>query len=161
MQTKHIDTQVEVCSFEELTAEEKRLIEAAKEATTRAYSPYSRFQVGAAVLLENGKTVAGSNQENAAYPSGICAERTAMFYANSRYPDSAPLMMAIAAYTDGSFTPLPVTPCGSCRQVLAETEHRFHSNITILMYGKECVYRIHGTRTILPLAFNNQSSTES
>ncbi|MGM9805498.1 MAG: cytidine deaminase [Candidatus Aphodosoma sp.] len=153
MQTKHIDIPVEIYSFEELSAEERQLVEAAKEATVRAYSPYSHFQVGAAVSLSNGEIVTGTNQENAAYPSGLCAERTAMFYANSRYPGSAPRMMAVAAFADGGFTSSPVTPCGSCRQVLSETEKRFRTDIPVILYGTGKVYKLRSIQDLLPLAF--------
>lgn len=143
--------------YEELSDSDKRLIEAAKEATKRSYAPYSHFNVGAAVLLEDGTIVAGSNQENAAYPSGLCAERTALFHAGSQYPDKAVTTLAIAASNTEGFTELPVTPCGACRQVLLETEMRYKRPIRVLMYGTEFTYEILGTKDLLPLSFTDKS----
>jgi cytidine deaminase len=157
MQKKTIETKVSVYNFDELNEEYKQLINIAKEQVKKAYAPYSGFQVGAAVLLENGEFVSGSNQENSAYPSGICAERVAMFYANSKFPDIAVKAIAIAAYTKGNYLPEPVTPCGSCRQVLLETEIRFKKNICILLYGTEKTYLIDNVKQLLPLCFEKSS----
>ena len=109
--------------------------------------------MGAAALLANGVTVTGSNQENAAYPSGTCAERTTLFYANSQYPDQPVRMLAIAARNEAGFTDTPVTPCGACRQVLLETEQRFGLPIQILLCGEKAVYVIEGVKNLLPLSF--------
>lgn len=157
MQVKHLNIPVEVCTYDELSADERTLIDAAKAATDSAYAPYSHFHVGAAILLDNGETITGTNQENAAYPSGLCAERTAMFYANSRYPDTKPRIMAIASYTEGRFTPFSITPCGSCRQVLIETESRFKCDIPILLYGRDAIYRLRSAKDLLPLAFDKSA----
>ena len=157
MQKKTIETKVEIYSFEELDKAKQRLIDKAKEQVIKAYAPYSGFQVGAAIELENGEIFAGSNQENSAYPSGLCAERVAMFYANAQYPEVAVKTLAIAAYTKGNFLPLPVTPCGSCRQVLLETEMRFEKNITILLYGTREVYLLENVKQLLPLCFEKSS----
>ena len=143
--------------YEELSDSDKRLIEAAKEATKRSYAPYSRFNVGAAVLLEDGTIVTGANQENAAYPSGLCAERTALFHAGSQYPDKAVTALAIAASNSEGFTELPITPCGACRQVLMETEMRYKRPIRVLMYGTAFIYEILGTKDLLPLSFTDKS----
>lgn len=143
--------------YEELSDSDKQLIEAAKEATKRSYAPYSHFNVGAAVLLEDGTIVSGANQENAAYPSGLCAERTALFHTGSQYPDKAVTTIAIAASNPESFTELPVTPCGACRQVLLETEMRYKRPIRVLMYGAAFTYEILGTKDLLPLSFTDKS----
>lgn len=143
--------------YEELSDSDKRLIEAAKEATKRSYAPYSHFNVGAAVLLEDGTIVTGANQENAAYPSGLCAERTALFHAGSQYPNKAITTLAIAASNSEGFTELPVTPCGACRQVLLETEMRYKRPIRVLMYGAAFTYEILGTKDLLPLSFTDKS----
>lgn len=143
--------------YEELSDSDKQLIKAAKEATKRSYAPYSHFNVGAAVLLEDGTIVTGANQENAAYPSGLCAERTALFHAGSQYPDKAVTTLAIAASNTEGFTELPVTPCGACRQVLLETEMRYKRPIRVLMYGTAFVYEILGTKDLLPLSFTDKS----
>ena len=143
--------------FEELTDSDKRLIEAAKEATKRSYAPYSHFNVGAAAMLDDGTIVTGSNQENAAYPSGLCAERTTLFHAGSEYPDKAVNTLAIAASNSEGFTEQPVTPCGACRQVMLEAEQRYLRPIRMLMYGTACIYETRGTKDLLPLSFGIES----
>ena len=157
MQEKTVETKVKIYTFDELKNEYKQLLEKAKEQVNNAYAPYSGFQVGAAVELENGEIFTGNNQENAAYPSGLCAERVAMFYANANYPNVAVKTLAIAAFTNGKFLPNPVTPCGSCRQVLLETESRFGKNIPVLLYGTEEVYLIENVKQLLPLCFEKSS----
>lgn len=143
--------------YEELTDSDKRLIEAAIEATKRSYAPYSHFHVGAAAMLDDGTIVTGSNQENAAYPSGLCAERTALFHAGSEYPDKAVTTLAIAASNCDGLTEQPVTPCGACRQVMLEAEQRYHRPIRMLMYGTAYIYETRGTKDLLPLSFGIES----
>ncbi|MDR3218322.1 MAG: cytidine deaminase [Dysgonamonadaceae bacterium] len=155
MKPVNLQTKVTIYCYEELNSAEKSLIDKAKEATSRAYAPYSKFSVGAAALLQNGEIVTGNNQENVAFPSGLCAERTTLFYANSQYPDQAVLSLAIAAYTGGDFLARPISPCGSCRQVILETETRYRHPIRILLYGKEEIYVIEGIQNLLPLAFGS------
>lgn len=145
---------IKVCQYEELSDEDKKLIDQSIEATKRSYAPYSKFSVGAAALLDNGITVTGNNQENAAYPSGLCAERTTLFYANSQYPESAVKTLAIAARTERDFIETPIPPCGACRQVILETEKRFGNSIRILLYGKKCIYIVEGIGSLLPLSFD-------
>ena len=157
MQKKTIETKFEIYSYEELDNTRQLLINKAKEQVQKAYAPYSGFHVGAAIELENGEIITGNNQENSAYPSGLCAERVAMFYANSQNPDVAVKTVAIAAYTNGKFLEEPVTPCGSCRQVLLETEMRFEKDITILLYGTKEVYLIENVKQLLPLCFEKSS----
>lgn len=154
MKELNIATKIVVCSYEELNDSEKKLVELAKEATRKSYSPYSGFSVGASVLLANGEIITGNNQENAAYPSGLCAERTALFYASSQYPDEPVYMMAIAAFTRGKFTTPSITPCGACRQVMLEVENRFKNDIRILLYGEGDIYIVSRVKDILPLSFN-------
>ena len=149
-----IHTQVRFYQENELSHDDQELISAAREATKRSYAPYSKFYVGAALRLANQQIVCGSNQENAAYPSGTCAERTAIFYANAQYPEQPVEALAIAAQTNGKFLALPISPCGSCRQVILETEHRFKKPIRILLYGTEGVYVLEGIQSILPLQFD-------
>ena len=143
-------------SWDELSEEEKNLIEAACTATQRSYAPYSHFHVGAAIRLANGVVVTGTNQENAAYPSGLCAERTALFYANSEYPDQAVRAIAISARTEEGFTEKPITPCGACRQVLLETENRYGAQIRIYLYGTREILVIESAGSLLPLSFNEE-----
>ena len=143
------------CQMDELSAEEQHLVNLAIEATNRSYAPYSNFHVGAAVRLENGEEIIGCNQENAAYPSGLCAERTALFSAGAQYPNVPVEMLAIAARgTDGELLSDPVSPCGSCRQVIIESETRAGHPIRILLYGRKCVYVIDGIGKLMPLMFS-------
>lgn len=160
MENKNITTKIIVCSYEELNDEEKKLVDAAKEASNRSYAPYSRFQVGAAVRLAGGVLVSGSNQENAAYPSGTCAERTTLFYANSQYPDRAVEALAIAAQTGGKFIEHPTAPCGACRQVILETEERYRHPIRIYIYGTNEVYIVDSIVGLLPLCFGKSDLPE-
>ncbi len=140
--------------MDELTPEERSLIEQAIEGTNRSYSPYSLFHVGAALKLQNGATYIGCNQENAAFPAGICAERSAIFAAGAQYPDQPVVMLAIAARSrEGEFTKEPVSPCGTCRQVLIETETRFQHPVRILLYGQRCVYILDSIKQLMPLSF--------
>ena len=140
--------------MDELTPEERSLIEKAIEGTNRSYSPYSLFHVGAALKLQNGATYIGCNQENAAFPAGICAERSAIFAAGAQYPDQPVVMLAIAARSrEGEFTKEPVSPCGTCRQVLIETETRFQHPVRILLYGQRCVYVLDSIKQLMPLSF--------
>lgn len=133
------------------------LLDKATEAARRAYAPYSRFRVGAAALLSDGTLVTGNNQENAAYPSGLCAERVTVFYANSRYPDTAITHLLIVAETDEGLLRQPVTPCGACRQVLIETEKRQGSPIRIYLAGRDTVWCIASAAELMPLSFVPES----
>ena len=143
-----------VYKFEELIEADRTLLQAAMDATKRSYAPYSKFSVGAAARLNNEVIVTGTNQENAAYPSGLCAERTTLFYANSQYPDQAVATLAVAARTERDFLDAPIPPCGACRQVILETEKRFNQPMRILLYGKEEVYEVKSIRDLLPLSFD-------
>ncbi len=142
-------------SPEEMTAEDRELAEAAVKASSKAYAPYSHFNVGAAVRLSSGEIVTGSNQENAAFPSGLCAERTAMFYAAAHYPDAAMLSLAVAACKDGKLCSVPATPCGACRQVMAEYQDRGGHNMEIIMVGAEKTWKFSRVDDILPLIFDS------
>ncbi len=154
MEELTLKSTITVAQYEELNKEDKELIDAAKKMTGNSYAPYSKFKVGAALRLANGKIVTGSNQENAAYPSGLCAERTTLFFANSQYPDQAVTDLAIAAQSDDEFTDSPCPPCGACRQVIKETEDRYNQSIRILLYGEKAIYIIKGIKDLLPLQFN-------
>ncbi len=155
MEKLELKSLIKVCQTEELSPEERHLIELAIEATGRSYAPYSKFSVGAAVRLDNDIELSGSNQENAAYPSGLCAERTVLFYAGSRYPDVPVRMLAIAARgTDGELTDEPTGPCGACRQVILESETRAGAPIHILLYGRKHTFITEGIKTLLPLSFS-------
>lgn len=150
-----LQTKVVVCAYDELMSEDKEVVDAARAATANSYAVYSKFNVGAAVRLEGGVIVKGSNQENAAYPSGLCAERTALFWANSQYPDRAVLTLAIAARTENGELAMPIPPCGACRQVILETEKRYNRTIRIILYGtRECYVVEDGIKALLPLTFD-------
>ena len=155
MKDFNLTTKITVYRIEECSIIEKKLIEAAKNATEYAYAPYSQFKVGAAVLLENREIVIGNNQENAAYPSGLCAERTAIFSANANFPNQKVVAIAIAAFYKGKYS-TDVTPCGGCRQVLLETETRFNSPIRILIYRGDEIYVVENAKALLPLHFGEE-----
>jgi cytidine deaminase len=141
--------------WEELTDEQREVVTIAKEQTDRSYCPYSRYHVGAAAKLANGEIVRGCNQENAAYPSGLCAERSALFAAGAQYPDEPVTMLAIACYTGGHFTKEPGSPCGACRQVMAEYEHRQKQAIPLLLPGPDgSIYRFRSLSDLLPFGFS-------
>lgn len=149
-----LEINIEARRYDELTEEDRKLIDTACEATKRSYAPYSHFSVGAAALLENNVVVTGTNQENAAYPSGLCAERTTLFYANSQYPEEAVKTLAVAARNETDFLDTPIPPCGACRQVLLETEKRYGKPMRILLYSKKDIYIIEGVGGLLPLSFD-------
>lgn len=147
---------IKECQKEELPIEDQRLIELAIAATRHSYAPYSQFHVGAALLLANGVEISGCNQENAAFPAGICAERTAIFAAGAQHPDVAIQTLAIAARTaNDELQAEPVSPCGTCRQVLIETETRFQRPVRLLLYGRNRVYIVDGISKLMPLSFSD------
>ena len=140
----------------ELAQEIQILMNAAIEVRNNAYAPYSKFNVGAAVLLDNGEVVVGSNQENASYPSGLCAERTAIYYAGAKYPNAKMLKMAITASSQNQITDKPIPPCGACRQAIAEYELKQDQPIEIYFMGAEGkVIKSKSLVNLLPLLFDN------
>lgn len=150
-----IKTNVKVCTVDELPADDREVVDAARAATANSYAIYSHFNVGAAVRLANGVIVSGSNQENAAYPSGLCAERTTLFWANSQYPAQPVEVLAIAARNEQGELATPIPPCGACRQVILETEKRYDKAMRIILYGaKECYVIEDGVKALLPLSFD-------
>lgn len=157
MKTRTLELRVEILDSTELSDEERQLLARAREASMSSYAPYSNFHVGAAALLSDGTVVPGSNQENAAFPSGLCAERTALFAAAAGHPGMAIRCLAIAAQTNGTFTDSPVTPCGACRQVMLGMEERQNTPISLLLYGSREIYRIASVRMLLPLQFHDAS----
>lgn len=151
---QEITTPITVLAYDELSPEQRRLVDLAREYTGHSYAPYSHFCVGAAIRLGNGEIVCGANQENAAYPSGTCAERSACYSAGARFPGVGFESIAIAARgTDGQFTPLPCAPCGACRQALLEYETLAGHDVEVLLVGRESVYRLPSIKSLLPLAF--------
>jgi cytidine deaminase len=157
MKTTEIKITVyEFANIDELPDNDQNLLLEARQITAFAYAPYSGFHVGAAVLLGNGKVVTGNNQENSAYPSGLCAERVALFYANANYPDSEVKTIAISAAKNGILVNDPVKPCGGCRQALAEAEVRFETPIRIILDGQDSIMVLNGVESLLPLSFSKK-----
>ena len=144
-------------SITELSVDIQELMHDAVTVRKNAYAPYSQFKVGAALLLDNGKVILGSNQENAAYPSGLCAERVAIFQAGAVYPDAKILKMAITAASDTNKTTSPIPPCGSCRQSIAEYEIRQETPIEIYFMGEAgAVYKSDSLKNLLPFMFDKK-----
>jgi len=140
---------------EELPAADRELVEEAQRSAANAYAPYSRFRVGAAVRLASGKVVTGNNQENASYPEGLCAERVALFAAGAAFPGEPIEAIAVAAQSDDVQIDRPVTPCGACRQAMAEYEHRYGRTFRILMSGVSGpVLEAANTAQLLPVLFD-------
>ncbi|MEX0288342.1 MAG: cytidine deaminase [Flavobacteriaceae bacterium] len=157
MQKRKITFELSVYdSIEELPEEDQLLMKAAVQSRENAYAPYSKFKVGAAVRMANGELVLGNNQENASYPSGLCAERVAVFQAGAIYPEVAISTVAISAASNTFTTQRPAAPCGNCRQSIAEYEQRQKSPIRILMMGEEGkVFQCNSIADILPLGFDS------
>ena len=147
----------ELDSINELNKEEKELMLEAKTASDSAYAPYSNFFVGAAALLENGLVITGNNQENVAYPSGLCAERVAVYAAGAKYPGVKIKTIAITAKSKSFLVDYPVSPCGACRQAMAEYENRYHSDIRLILMGEEGkIHIVDSVSTLLPLIFKEE-----
>ena len=157
---KNITITTQLSVFEsvlELPNEIRNLMEEAITIRKKAYAPYSKFRVGAALLLDNGKIILGSNQENAAYPSGLCAERVAIFHAGSNYPEAKIIAMAITAASDSNKTTTPIPPCGSCRQSIAEYEIRQDTPIEIYFMGEiGAIYKSESLKNLLPFLFDKK-----
>jgi len=158
MKIQKIDVRIEEYNKgEKLSLSDSMLIDEAIVALEGSYAPYSDFHVGAALILDDGTIIRGSNQENAAYPSGLCAERVALFYANSQHPTKAVVAIAITAKADHFDSNGPVAPCGSCRQVIAETENRQNSKIRVIMNGNNgCTKIVDGIENLLPIMFHEE-----
>ena len=143
-------------SIDDLPNQAVKLFESAKKIRKSAYSKYSNFSVGVAVLLDNGEVISGNNQENAAYPSGMCAERTALFYANSKYPNATVICLAIVAGSNSKINKTPIAPCGGCRQVISEFETKQNSAIGIYFMGEEGkVVFTESIENLLPFQFDS------
>ncbi|WP_127846586.1 cytidine deaminase [Psychroflexus aestuariivivens] len=143
--------------FSELPGHAQKLMKSAINARNKAYAPYSKFQVGAALYLNNDETVTGSNQENASYPSGLCAERTAIYAAGANYPEAKIEALAITATSQKHKVLEPIAPCGACRQAIAEYEKKQNSPIVIYFMGESGkIIMVNALLDILPLAFDNK-----
>lgn len=157
MKKININISIDHCQLEELGTDDRELVERALKATENSYAEYSHFYVGAALRLANGNIVIGANQENAAFPSSLCAERTAVFAAQAHYPDQPITTLAIAARNDHGLLEEPVSPCGACRQVILGIEDRYKRPVRILLYGKHGVYCVQSVKDLLPLSFVDSS----
>ena len=155
MKEKKIEIAYRIYTIDELDAADSELMQAAIEATRRSYAPYSNFHVGAAVRLADGTIVTGNNQENVAYPSGLCAERTALFYAHSQYPEVAVKALAIAAGQNGRLCETPATPCGACRQVMAQYQTKSGRPMSVLLIGADKIWKFEKVDDLLPLIFDS------
>ena len=156
MKEVNLNIPVKVVAYDELDEKQKTLVDIAREATLRSYAPYSKFKVGAAIALSNGEVIPGSNQENVAYPSGTCAERSACFYAHARYPEAKFEAIAIAARgTDDEFVETPAAPCGACRQSLLEYETLAGHDVEVILAGAKDIYVLKSVKSLLPLAFDS------
>ena len=145
----------EYTSLSELNAEDRELAQAAIEGMRGSYAPYSHFNVGAAVRMSNGQIVRGANQENAAFPSGLCAERTAMFAAGAKYPDKDMRSIDLCGGLYGKLTDEPATPCGACRQVMAQYQAKAGQPMSVIMVGARRIWKFEKVDDILPLIFDS------
>ncbi len=153
MKKNTIQIEYDVLAFDELPADQRELVDNAMKATDNSNAKYSDFHVGAAIRLADGRLMIGANQENAAFSLCICAERSAIFAAQANYPEQSINAIAIAARNADGFISSPVSPCGSCRQVMVEMEDRYKNNMTVLLCGKDEVYRLKSAKDLLPLGF--------
>ena len=152
---KYIINYEEFSSASQMTPEDQEMVAAALDAQKGSYSPYSHFQVGASLKLENGLVLKGANQENAAYPSGLCAERTVMFYAGANYPDIPFDTLAIAGSDHGVLCESPASPCGACRQVMAEYQKKHNQPFNIILVGSKRIRKFHCVDDVLPFIFDS------
>ena len=158
MQEKKIELSFILAHLSELSAQEQQLVANAKAAFKTAYAPYSGFLVGASVLLENGEVINGSNQENIAYPSGLCAERVALFYAGAKFPDVKINTVAISVLSKNFEVKDVISPCGACRQVMAEYEDKQHRPIKVILHSpKDEVLIANKVEDLLPFMFKSPS----
>jgi cytidine deaminase len=158
MQEKKIELSFILAHLSELSAQEQQLVANAKAAFKTAYAPYSGFLVGASVLLENGEVINGSNQENVAYPSGLCAERVALFYAGAKFPDVKINTVAISVLSKNFEVNDVISPCGACRQVMAEYEDKQHRPIKVILHSPtDEVLIANKVEDLLPFMFKSPS----
>ena len=157
MENIRIEINMQFCQMDELQAADQELVKAAIGALANSYARYSNFNVGAALRLANGNIVIGANQENAAFPSGLCAERSAIFAAQSQQPDQPITTLAVAARNSEGLMDDPVSPCGGCRQVILEIEDRYKQPVRILLYGTRGIYCINSIKDLMPLSFVDEN----
>ncbi len=163
MKIRNIKIEIEEYeNTDSLPKQDREMLTSATQAIDGSYAPYSEFHVGAAALLDNGELILGSNQENAAYPSGLCAERVTLFYAKSQFPDAVVKTLAVTAKADHYEIDHPITPCGACRQVIAEVQNRQEEKIRVIMKGETGkVQVVNGIEHLLPLMFREEKLKRS
>lgn len=157
MEQKRLEIEYQELAFDELPAQEQQLVKSAIQATGHSYSPYSHFRVGAALRLEDGSVQMGANQENAAFPSGLCAERTAIFAAQAQHPELRPVQLAIAARNVNGLLPEPVSPCGACRQVMLQMEQRYGQPMGVILYGTNRIFKFSSASLLIPFSFGDDN----
>lgn len=157
MKEESLVTPISTYPLHELPRETQELVERAKAAATEAYAPYSHFRVGCAVRLKSGTIVTGSNQENAAYPSGLCAERTTLFYAGAQYPNDPVVELVVLAMKEDGILVKRAAPCGGCRQVMVEVADRFQHPFRVVMAGPDEALVVQDCRMLLPITFDASS----
>ena len=157
MENIKIEINMQFCQLDELSADDQELVQSAIGALANSYARYSHFNVGAALRLADGTIFIGANQENAAFPSGLCAERSAIFAAQSNRPDQAITTLAIAARNSNGLMENPISPCGGCRQVVLEIEDRYKQPVRILLYGTRGIYCINSIKDLMPLSFVDEN----
>ena len=160
MKEQTLNINYQIAELSELNETEQTLVKKAMEATNNSYANYSHFYVGAACPLADGRIFIGANQENAAFPSGLCAERSAIFGAQSNYPEQAIITLAIAARNENGFLKSPISPCGACRQVILEMEDRYKQPVRILLYGETGIYCFGSIKDLLPFSFVDANMKE-
>lgn len=157
MEQKRLEIEYQELAFDELPAQEQQLVKSAIQATGHSYSPFSHFRVGAALRLEDGSVQMGANQENAAFPSGLCAERTAIFAAQAQHPELRPVQLAIAARNVNGLLPEPVSPCGACRQVMLQMEQRYGQPMGVILYGTKRIFKFSSASQLIPFSFGDDN----
>lgn len=153
MKNLKLEIEYRFCQLDELDGQEQELVQKAISATANSYANYSHFHVGAALLFDNGKMMIGANQENAAFPSSLCAERSAIFAAQSQCPEQAITAIAIAAKNNKGLLEAPITPCGACRQVMLEVEDRYKHPVRVFLYGTRGIYCFDSVKDLMPFSF--------
>jgi len=148
---------LEYRGIDELPASERKLVEEAIAAAGGAYAPYSGFKVGAAIMLDDGTVTRGANIENAAFPSGSCAEKTVLSYTVANFHEKKTVAIAIAALSGGELTPDPVPPCGNCRQMLIEEEQRLGQQVKVILAGKSAIIVLENCQSLMPLSFTRSN----
>ena len=157
MKQKRLEIEYQELAFDELPAQEQNLVESAIQATDNSYSPYSHFREGTPLRLKAGSVQMGATHEHAAFPSGLCAERTAIFAAQAQHPELRPVLLAIAARNANGLLPEPVSPCGACRQVMLQMEQRYGQPMGVILYGTKHIFKFGSASQLIPFSFGDDN----